>query len=99
MLSVKPTVRVKNPGKNASLKKMPARKYASWKKCLLEIMPPEYFVTRKKWLLRKKIISTCIGYHTTSTLTVRNGQAVTHHISYDRPVEKEMGSARCSASY
>ena len=31
--------------------------------------------------------------YTTSTLTVRNGEAVTHHFSYDRPVEKQMGSA------
>ena len=30
---------------------------------------------------------------TTSSLTVRNGEAVTHHFSYDRPVEKQMGSA------
>ena len=29
---------------------------------------------------------------TTSTLTVKNGEAVTHHFSYDRPVEKQMGS-------
>ena len=36
---------------------------------------------------------------TTSTLTVRNGEAITHHFSYDRPVEKQMGSARWSASY
>ena len=35
---------------------------------------------------------------TTSTLTVRNGEAVTYHFSYDRPVEKHMGSARGSAS-
>ena len=32
-------------------------------------------------------------YCTTSTLTVRNGEAVTHHFSYDKPVEKQMGSA------
>ena len=36
---------------------------------------------------------------TTSSLTVRNGEAVTHHFSYDRQVEKHMGSARGSASY
>ena len=36
---------------------------------------------------------------TISTLTVRNGEAVTHHFSYDRPVEKQMGSDRGSASY
>ena len=30
---------------------------------------------------------------TTSTLTFRNGEAVTHHFSYDRDVEKQMGSA------
>ena len=36
---------------------------------------------------------------TTSTLTVRNREAVTHHFSYDRPVEKQMGSARGTASY
>ena len=36
---------------------------------------------------------------TTSTLIVRNGEAVTHHFSYDRLVEKQMGSARGSASY
>ena len=36
---------------------------------------------------------------TASTLTVRNGEAVTHHFSYDRPVEKQMGSARGCASY
>ena len=36
---------------------------------------------------------------TTSTLTVRNGEAVTHHCSYDRQAEKQMGSARWSASY
>ena len=28
---------------------------------------------------------------TTSTLTVRNGEAVSHHFSYDRPVEKQIG--------
>ena len=33
----------------------------------------------------------------TSTLTLRNGEAVTHHFSYDREGEKQMGSA--SASY
>ena len=43
-------------------------------------------------LTRKKSCST-------STLTVRNGEAVTHHFSYDRLVEKQMGSARGSASY
>ena len=36
---------------------------------------------------------------TTSALTVRNGEAVTHHFSYDRPVEKQMGSAMGFASY
>ena len=36
---------------------------------------------------------------TTSTLTVRNGETVTHHFSYDRPVEKQMGSAMGSPSY
>ena len=36
--------------------------------------------------------------YTTSTLTVRNGEAVTHHFSYDRSVEKQMGSARVSAN-
>ena len=37
-------------------------KNASWKKCLLEntCMPPEYFVTRKKCLLRKKVLSSII---------------------------------------
>ena len=30
---------------------------------------------------------------TTSTLTFTNGEAVTHHFSYNRPVEKQMGSA------
>ena len=34
---------------------------------------------------------------TTSTLTLRNGEAVTHHFSYHREGEKQMGSA--SASY
>ena len=34
---------------------------------------------------------------TTLTLTLRNGETVTHHFSYDRLVE--MGSARFSASY
>ena len=34
---------------------------------------------------------------TTSTLTLRNGEAVTHHFIYDREGEKQMGSA--SASY
>ena len=28
---------------------------------------------------------------TTSTLTVRNGEAVTDYFSYDRPIEKQMG--------
>ena len=37
------------PGQNASQKKN-----ASWKECLLERMPPGYFVTRKKCLLRTK---------------------------------------------
>ena len=36
---------------------------------------------------------------TISSLTVRNEEAVTHHFSYDRPVEKQMGSASWSASY
>ena len=36
---------------------------------------------------------------TTSILTVRNGEAVIYHFSYDRTVEKQMGSARRSASY
>ena len=31
-------------------------KNASWKKCLLERIPPEYFVTRKKMPPEKKII-------------------------------------------
>ena len=35
----------------------------------------------------------------TSTLTVRNGEAVTNYFSYDRQVEKQMGSARESVSY
>ena len=35
---------------------------------------------------------------TTSTVTVRNGEAVTHHFSYDRESEKQVGSARWSAS-
>ena len=30
---------------------------------------------------------------TTLTITVRNGEAVTHHFNYDRLVEKQMGSA------
>ena len=30
---------------------------------------------------------------TTSTLTLRNGEAVTYHFSYDREGEKQMGSA------
>ena len=30
---------------------------------------------------------------TTSTITLRNGEAVTHHFSFDREAEKEMGSA------
>ena len=30
---------------------------------------------------------------TTLTLTLRNGEAVSHHFSYDREAEKEMGSA------
>ena len=34
---------------------------------------------------------------TTSTLILRNGEAVTHHFSYDRESEKQMRSA--SASY
>ena len=34
---------------------------------------------------------------TTSTLTLRNEEAVTHHFSYDRETEKEMGSARKTA--
>ena len=35
----------------------------------------------------------------TSNLTVRNGEAVTYHFSFDRPVEMQMGSARGFASY
>ena len=41
------------PGQNASQKKMPPGKMPPRR------MPPGYFVTRKKWLLRKKVISTC----------------------------------------
>ena len=36
---------------------------------------------------------------TTSTPTFRNGEAVTHHFSYDRQLAKQMRSARRSASY
>ena len=36
---------------------------------------------------------------TTSTLTVRNGEAITHQFSYDKLVEKQMGSARGSVGY
>ena len=39
--------------------KIPRRNSASWKKCILERMPPEYSETRKKCLLRKNFISTC----------------------------------------
>ena len=39
------------------LGKTPHRKNASWNKCLLERMPPTYFVTWKRCLLRKKQIS------------------------------------------
>ena len=37
------------PGQNAPQKKMPPGKNSSYKECLLDI------VTRKKWLLRKKV--------------------------------------------
>ena len=36
---------------------------------------------------------------TISTLTVRNEEAITHHFSYDRPFEKQMGSVKGSTSY
>ena len=32
--------------------------------------------------------------YTTSTLNITNGETVSHHYSYDRQAEKEMGSAR-----
>ena len=50
-------------------------------------------------LCRCQYEQTSKKYYTTSTLTVKNGEAVTHHFSYDRPVEKQMGSARGSTSY
>ena len=35
--------------------------------------------------------------YTSSTLNLTNGETVSHHYSYDREAEKEMGSARKTA--
>ena len=52
---------------------MPPRKNASWKKCHVERMPPEYFVTTKKCLLRKQLFRLVnMLYLKTITCNIKN---------------------------